>query len=73
MAQNSRASLDLKGTRQMGITPVLVKISVDKWLKDSCFFPASAFFHPYKLPSQCDTEPKEVVWLQGRYPNSLGG
>lgn len=40
MAQNSRASLDLKGTRQMGITPmlwvlvkitlVLVKISVDK-------------------------------------------
>lgn len=40
MAQNSRASLDLKGTRQIGITPiswvlvkitlVLVKISVDK-------------------------------------------
>ena len=30
MAQNSRASLDLKGTRQMGITPVLVKTSVGK-------------------------------------------
>ena len=30
MAQNSRVSLDLKGTRQMGITHVSVKINVDK-------------------------------------------
>lgn len=30
MAQNSRVSLDLKGTRQLGITNVSVKINVDK-------------------------------------------
>lgn len=30
MAQNSRESLDLKGTRQMGILDIPVKINVDK-------------------------------------------
>lgn len=30
MAQNSRESLDLKGTRQMGIMDIPVKINVDK-------------------------------------------
>lgn len=33
MAQNSRESLDLKGTRQMGIMDIPVKINVDKWLR----------------------------------------
>ena len=33
MAQNSRESLDLKGTRQMGIMDIPVKINVDRSLR----------------------------------------